>query len=1033
MTGAGTLAELIAAQARRTPDSLAVRYGRERLTYAELADRVNRLARVLLARGVGPETVVAVAVPRSIDLVVALCAVHQAGGAYLPIDVDLPAARVDYQLDDAAPTAVVTTSEVLGILPERTRPTRIVLDGPAVARELRGASGAEVTESERGALGPANAAYVMYTSGSTGRPKGVVVPHEGIVNRLLWTQAEYPLDGADRVLQKTPVGFDVSVWEFFWPLATGAAICVARPGGHRDPQYLADVIREQGVTVVHFVPSMLGVFLDEPAAAECTGLRRVICSGEALSADLRDRCHRTLPARLANLYGPTEASVDVTYWNCSLADEGDRVVPIGHPVRNTRVHLLDDELDPVEAGATGELFIAGVQLARGYLGRPGLTAERFLPDPFGPPGSRLYRTGDLARRRQDGAIEFAGRVDDQIKIRGMRVEPGEVEAVLAEHPGVGRVAVTARRDGGALVAHVVPDRATAGPVGNLLRLGDDPGVPLQCVGADMVMFGRGKAEADFLYEEVFERREYLRGGVVLPDDAVVFDVGAHAGYFSVLVGREHPDATVYAFEPIPDLFEVLRLNTALHGVRARLFDHGLAARSGVDTFTYYPHLSVMSGRFAQDDVDQAVVEAYLRNEPAAASLSEADMRELVTARMHGERLTCRLRTLSEVIDEEQVDRVDLLKIDAEKSELEILQGVAPRHWQRIRQVVVEVHDLDGQAAEVVGLLRHHGFDVRTDVSSVLAGTGLVNVIARRPGTTAAAGSRTAGSRWYDPRRLTRDVLDHAARLLPAHMVPADVVLHAELPVTASGKLDHRSLSASDAGRATSGARDRAPRTVTEAALCELFATAVGRASVSVDDHLFRIGGHSLLAAKLLPRIRVALGGAITVTEMLARPTVSSLAGRRGGSGAYEPVLPLRLSGSGPPLWCVPAASGLGWVYAAFLPRLPADRPVYALQTVAGLADHLTRMFAAQPEGPYHLLGWADESAAVDALAAAVRATGAECVVLDPLEPCGQADPDVVAELLHGAAASSAVAAALAGETVRAGAKAHPTKLEAPAV
>jgi amino acid adenylation domain-containing protein/FkbM family methyltransferase len=1013
VTGAGTLAELIVRQVRRTPDSTAVLFGPERLTYAELADRVNRLARVLIARGVGPEHVVGVAVPRSIDLVVALCAVHQAGGAYLPLDVDLPAARVDYQLTDAAPTVVVTTNAACDVLPERTRSSRIVLDDPAVAAELRATARTEVTEAERGALGPANAAYVMYTSGSTGRPKGVVVPHEGIVNRLLWTQAEYPLDGTDRVLQKTPVGFDVSVWEFFWPLATGAAICVARPGGHRDPEYLADVIREQGVTVAHFVPSMLGVFLDEPAAAECTGLRRVICSGETLGADLRDRCHRTLPARLANLYGPTEASVDVTYWNCSAADEGERVVPIGHPVRNTQVHLLDDDLRPVAAGETGELFIAGIQLARGYLGRPGLTAERFLSNPFGPPGSRLYRTGDLARRRPDGAIEFGGRTDDQVKIRGMRVEPGEVEAVLAEHPGVGRAAVTAR--GGALVAHVVPDRTAAGPVGNLLRLGADPGVPLHRVGDGMVMFGRGKAEADFLYEEVFERREYLRDGVTLPADAVVFDVGAHAGYFSVLVGRECPGATVYAFEPIPDLFETLRLNTTLHSVSARLFDHGLAARSGVDTFTYYPDVSVMSGRFAQDDVDRAVVEAYLRNEPAAAGLGEADMRELVTTRMRGERLTCRLRTLSDVIDEQAVDRVDLLKIDAEKSELEILQGVAPRHWPRIHQVVAEVHDVDGHVTETVDLLRHHGFDVRTDVSSVLTGAGLVNVIARRPGTGATPDSRTTGPRWSDPHRLVRDVLDHAARRLPEHMVPADLTLLAELPLTATGKLDRRSLPAPEAARAGSGAGGRSPRTVAEAALCELFATAVGRTSVSVDDHLFRIGGHSLLAAKLLPRIRVALGGAVTVTEVLARPTVAGLVERLAGSGAYEPILPLRLSGSGPPLWCVPPASGLGWAYAAFLPRLPADRPVYALQDATGGADHLTRMRAAQPKGPYHLLGWADEGAAVACLAAAVRAAGAECVVLDPLEPCGQADPDVVDELLHGAAASSAVAAVLAAE------------------
>jgi amino acid adenylation domain-containing protein/FkbM family methyltransferase len=1032
VTDTGTLAALVARQVRRTPDALAVRFGARSLTYRELADRVHRLARLLLARGVGPEHVVGVAVPRSVELVVALCAVHQAGGAYLPIDVDLPAARIDYQLTDAAPTVVLTTRAAEDVLPDR-RP-RVVLDDPAVAAELAAAASTEVTEAERGALGPANAAYVIYTSGSTGRPKGVVVPHEGIVNRLRWMQAEYAIDGADRVLQKTPVGFDVSVWEFFWPLTTGAAVCVAPPGEHRDPKLLADLVQEQGVTVAHFVPSMLSLFLDEPAAAGCAGLRRVICSGEALGAELRDRCHRTLSARLENLYGPTEASVDVTYWSCSPADEGERVVPIGRPVWHTRIHVLDADLEPLAPGDTGELFIAGVQLARGYLGRPGLTAERFLPNPFGPPGTRLYRTGDLARQRPDGAFEFLGRVDDQVKIRGVRVEPGEVEAVLAEHPGAGRVAVTARHDGAgtSLVAHVVPDRAEAGPVLNLVGLAkktDVPAVPLHRVGDGMVMFGRGAAEADFLYEEVFERREYLRGGITLPADAIVFDVGAHAGYFSVLVARERPAATVYAFEPIPDLFEVLRLNTTVHDVRARLFNCGLAARAGVDTFTYYPDVSIMSGRFASDDVDREVVEAYLRNEPTATGLGAAEVRDLVTARMRGQRLTCRLRALSEVIDEHAVPRVDLLKIDAEKSELEILHGVRAEHWPRIRQVVAEVHDADGRVAEVVELLRRNGFDVCTDVSAVLAGTGLVNVIARRPGTAEPA-PPAAGPRWSDPDRLTRDLLDHAARHLPEHMVPSDLVLLAELPLTSSGKLDRRALPAPIVAGPEPGRRP--PSTVREVALCELFATTLGRSSVSVDDHFFRIGGHSLLAAKLLPRIRVALGGTATVTDVLSRPTVAGLVERldRAGGGAYEPVLPLRLSGSGPPLWCVPPASGLGWTYAAVLTRLPADRPVYALQTATGHGDHLARMRAAQPRGPYHLIGWADDGVPVAELAAAVRASGAECVVLDPLEPLAESDP---AAVLRDAAADSAIAAALAVEAARATPTAHRTRLEAPAV
>ncbi|WP_159062480.1 non-ribosomal peptide synthetase, partial [Streptomyces caniscabiei] len=339
---ATTLPELFRAQVARTPDALALVHDEQRLTYAELDARVERTARVLAGMGVGPERTVAVALPRSVELVVALLAVHRAGGAYLPLEADQPRDRRALMLEEARPVCVVE-----GALPE----------GP---------------EGELpAAYDPASTAYVIYTSGSTGRPKGVVVPQEGIVNRLLWMQDAYGLGPDDRVLQKTPAGFDVSVWEFFWPLITGAALVVARPEGHRDPAYLARVIREQAVTTTHFVPSMLQVFLEEPAAARCTGLRRVMCSGEALPASVAARFHEVLSAELHNLYGPTEASVDVTAG--PVLPGADRVV-IGRPVWNTRAYVLDAALRPVPPGVAGELYLAGVQLARGYLDRPGLTA-----------------------------------------------------------------------------------------------------------------------------------------------------------------------------------------------------------------------------------------------------------------------------------------------------------------------------------------------------------------------------------------------------------------------------------------------------------------------------------------------------------------------------------------------------------------------------------------------------------------------------------------------------------------------------------
>ncbi|MFJ5034440.1 amino acid adenylation domain-containing protein [Streptomyces sp. NPDC088560] len=456
----GSLPELFAAQVARVPDKAAVVFENESVPYAELNARANQLAWLLVGRGVGPGSLVAVLMERSVEMVVALLAVLKAGAAYLPVDPEYPPERIGYMLTDADPALALVSAATAHEIPDEVAIPALVLDGIATTGQSVDGHDREVTDTDRlHPLLPDHPAYVIYTSGSTGRPKGVVVPHRGIVNRLLWMQAEYGLTADDRVLQKTPSSFDVSVWEFFWPLITGATLVVARPNGHRDPAYLADLIVAQGVTTVHFVPSMLAAFLEEPSAAACTSLHRVLCSGEALPTTLVDRFAKVLEVPLHNLYGPTEASVDVT---AIRAVPGAAVVPIGRPVWNTRMYVLDNGLAPTPVGVQGELYIAGVQLARGYLGRRGLSAERFVADPLGGAGARMYRTGDVARWLADGSLEYLGRVDDQVKVRGFRIELGEVEAALVRLPGVRQAAAAVREEAGGgqrLVGYVVPTHA----------------------------------------------------------------------------------------------------------------------------------------------------------------------------------------------------------------------------------------------------------------------------------------------------------------------------------------------------------------------------------------------------------------------------------------------------------------------------------------------------------------------------------------------------------------------------------------------
>jgi amino acid adenylation domain-containing protein len=451
-----TLPALFEAQVARAPQAPAVVFEGATLSYGELDAAANRLAHYLRAQGVGAEVRVGLCLERSLEMVVALLGVLKAGGAYVPLDPAYPRERLAYMLEDAAPAVLLTQQSVREVLPATEIPT-LCLDTQADA--LAGLPATALPDAID-AIDPRHLAYVIYTSGSTGRPKGVGVSHAGIVNRLNWMQAEYELDASDRVLQKTPFSFDVSVWEFFWPLAQGATLVVARPGGHQDPLYLGGLIAAQAITTVHFVPPMLEVFLGVAgAAAQCASLRRVICSGQALSLELQKRFFAALPeVALHNLYGPTEASVDVTYWAC---DESTSltVVPIGRPIANTQLYILNGSLEPVPLGVAGELYLAGVGLARGYLGRPDLTAGSFVANPFGEPGARMYRTGDLVRSLPDGSVEYLGRLDDQVKIRGFRIELGEIEAALAQCTGV-REAVVVARDSGAgeraLVAYVVP-------------------------------------------------------------------------------------------------------------------------------------------------------------------------------------------------------------------------------------------------------------------------------------------------------------------------------------------------------------------------------------------------------------------------------------------------------------------------------------------------------------------------------------------------------------------------------------------------
>jgi amino acid adenylation domain-containing protein len=994
-----TVPELFAAQVARTPDHPALVFEDERLTYAELDAASNRLAQALVARGAGPERVVALALPRSTHLVTAILAVLKAGAAYLPLDPGYPADRIAFMLADAEPTLVLATAETADLVPGA-----LLLDEPVTAAGFP-AKAPEVV------LRPEHPAYVIYTSGSTGRPKGVVVPHAGIVNRLLWMQDEYGLTGDDRVLQKTPSSFDVSVWEFLWPLLVGATEVLARPDGQKDPAYLARLIREHEVTTVHFVPSMLQVFLQEPAAAECASLRRVLCSGEALPPEAVARFGQVLDAELHNLYGPTEASVDVTSWHTS-PDETS--VPIGRPVWNTRTYVLDAALRPVPPGTPGELYLAGVQLARGYLGRPGLSAERFIADPYGEPGSRMYRTGDVARFRADGVCEFLGRGDEQIKIRGFRVEPGEIAATLAAHDDVAHAVVVAREDRPGdvrLVGYVVPADTSASAtdeteqVREWRELYDSmySGATDDFEGWNSSYTGEPISRA-----EMREWRDAIVTRIRGLEPRRVLELGVGTGLLLTELAPhcESYWGTDFSAEVIASLGDRVAADPALAD-RVELRTGDAADVSGLpagyfDTIVlnsvvqYFP-----SGTYLLDVLDKAI--GLLA---PGGTVFVGDVRDLRQVRaFHAEVARQRGGDVEQGLVREKellVAPEFFAGLDGVAADIRVKRGRGVNELSQFRYDVVihtepvqapavepltwgtDVSTVDEVAAALDNGLRINGvpngrtttgvnpqdwYDLgdahgyTTAVTWSAEGDGSVDVVfttgsaagAFRPGSEPLLSYTGNPGRFRRISTLSADLRALAAESLPEHMVPSAIVVLDALPVTANGKLDRPALPSPDPLVPTS---DREPRTPVERQLCALFADVLGLPRVGPDDSFFALGGHSLLATRLIARIRATLNAELEVRSVFETPTAAGLAEliTTGAGPARPPLVPLDrpalvpLSGAQRRLWFLHHLEGPSATYnVPLIMRIEGELDVEALRSA--LSDVVARHEALRTRFP----------------------------------------------------------------------------------
>ena len=646
---------------------------------------------------------------------------------------------------------------------------------------------------------------------------------------------------------------------------------------------LASQVAEHGVTHLQCTPSLARLLAADQGAALALGsLSALMVGGEALPVDLARELARRTGGPVRNLYGPTETTV----WSAvhTFAAAG-RTVPIGRPIAGTSIYLADAAGLPVPLGVHGELLIGGAGVTRGYLGRPDLTAERFLPDPFSRrPGSRLYRTGDLGRFTSDGRLEFLGRSDQQIKVRGQRVEPAEIEAAMASYPGIAEVVVAAvpgeHGDPRLTAYYVTPQRQAGAPAapaeaGRLHQLPN---------GLRVVAVNDFQARS--AYREIFEAGIYLRHGVTLEDGDVVFDVGANSGFFCLFAHQSCRRPRIYAFEPVPETFKTLAANVALHDVDAKLFPYGLSEREETAVLTFYPHMPGLSGRYSEPQRDKqaskALMLAGLRSAAAEGGpeLSEAALDELLDLQMEAQRHECRLRSLSDVIDEEGIESIDLLKIDVERAEVDVLRGLREHHVSRIHQVVLEVDTLENLAA-TTALLRGWHFQVDVDEFAVVeAEDGNPGIhVYMVYGRQASAAGRAAG-RVPPPGRSDGaepsipELRNYLKQLLPEAMVPSAFVRLPALPRTPNGKVDRRALPAPSAEAEATGAVP--PRTALERQLAELWRQVLHVERVGIHDNFFELGGDSILGIQLIARAAQA-GLRLTPRQIFQHETIAELA------------------------------------------------------------------------------------------------------------------------------------------------------------
>jgi amino acid adenylation domain-containing protein/FkbM family methyltransferase len=851
-------------QAQQTPNAEALIFNNTSFSYDSLNKVVNRFSRYITSQyQLTPRQIVAIMLPRSENAIIAMLAILKSGCSFLAIDPNYPEERKRYILEDANPGLLIIDSSQLTDIN--------FYSGSLCAVDIElGNSDSLSPDNVDTTVDETDLAYIVYTSGSTGQPKGVMIEHRSTINMALNLFERFELLPSDRLLQFASLSFDACVAEIFTAILNGAALVVFEEKVVKDGRKFLESLAQQKVSAAVLPPAYLSAIdIDK------LNLRVIVTAGEAMNPKDALRCKRY--SKVFNGYGPTECAVAATTYKISDGDANRSAMPIGSALANTKVYILDDNMNPVPVGVAGEICIAGVSVARGYLNQPALTKQKFLDDPF-VPGNRMYRTGDLGRFINNKDIEFIGRKDNQVKVRGFRIELDEIENVLRQHPSVENAKVYVNTINGVkdVYAIVVPSDTGTFAMKNLLKFVQLPErrKSLFQLPNGLSVVHKNAGETSAIYKEIFEEVDYFKNGITVNPGDVVFDVGANIGLFSLFVGLSAHGSRIYAFEPIAQIFEALEANSQLYNIGLQTFNCGIGEREETVQFTYYPHNTAISGRYADHDEDNKTVQSFMIGELPEQQRHLIDA--LVESRMQGETQSCRVRRLSDIISENRIEKIDLLKIDVEKSELDVLKGINNDDWLKIKQVVMEVHG--ERVDEIAALLTQHGFSVTSEQAGLLKTTSLFNIYASRlVNPDSYAPPVPVLPAYHNPEQFVDVIKDHCRSLMPEFMIPSHFRVIDSIPLTINGKIDLRALQDNEPVETSAKKQSREPKNLVENQLIAIFGDILSYKDVSVNDHFFERGGHSIKAIQLISRISKDLRVDIELNDIFENPVLEDIA------------------------------------------------------------------------------------------------------------------------------------------------------------